>query len=153
MARWGRRMAMAAAGLMTAAPPLFLGQQPAGAAETTDQDSAALTFVTDSGATVTCTGLVSATHDTDVANQPELRFGTGLSGPGSCFEIVFITATASYKDQDGITRTARFVTSDTSSVTIQGAYTNTTVSVNYDWVNCDETQSATCEVTVTASPK
>jgi hypothetical protein len=76
----GRRLAMTAAGLATAATPLLLGQQAAGAAQTEARDEASLTFVDNSGQAVTCGVEVNAQHNTDDASQPTLTWGP--AGPG-----------------------------------------------------------------------
>jgi hypothetical protein len=151
--RRGRRAAMAAAGLMTAASPLLLGQQVAGAAVTSANDEDSLTFVTDSGQPLTCTTSVTAQHNTDNRNQPALTWSSGRSGQG-CFENVFTALTVTYKDSEGVTRTLSYGTFDAGpSGTITGAYSATSVRSDVHFFNCDEGRSATCDITVVASPK
>ena len=144
---------MAAAGLLTAATPFVLGQQAAGAAVTTDEDAAEVTFVTRSGGqTITCLADVFATHDTDDADQPELQISSSLSGPQvACIDAVG-RITATYEDQDGITRTARVDATGAPGLVVQGAYTGTSVTVHFFWNDC-ETSVSVCEATLTASPK
>jgi hypothetical protein len=60
--------------------------------------------------------------------------------------------TASYKDQDGITRTTEVTSGGAPVAVVQGAYTNTTVSADVLWDDCDGTQSP-CGFSLTASPK
>jgi hypothetical protein len=149
----GRRVAMAGAGLATAAAPFILGQQVAAAAQTSASDIETIRFIKEDDHFITeCTASLSTVHNTDDPNQPSLSFTTGLTdGPG-CLDVG-IQVTASYKDQDGITRTADFAATSTSSGTVRGAYTNTTVTAQYFWFSCDSTQSSRCSVTLTASPK
>jgi len=146
-----RKVGMAAAGLLTAATPLVLGQQAAGAAVTTDEDSVEITFVaTSTGETITCTAGLEAVHDTDDPDQPELRIGPWLSGPGvPCIDAT-ARITASYEDQDGIIRTTRIDGSGAPGGVVQGAYSNTSVTVEFSYDDC---QSSVCGVTLTASPK
>jgi hypothetical protein len=151
--RRGRKMAMAAAGLATAATPLLFGQQVAGAAVTTADDEESLTFVTQGGATVTCTASVIAVHDTDNADQPRLEWNTSLTGDAECFDDFLTFVTATYNDSEGVTRTATFSASGATGGGVTGAYTATSVSANVNFRNCDSTQSTSCEVTMTASPK
>src|SRR4051794_2926737 len=150
--RRGRRMAMAAAGLATAAP-LLLGHQVAGAAQTTASDEDRLTFVTLSGQAVTCTASISARHDTDDPNQPKLIFSSSVGGVASCINDVGTEVTATYRDSEGVTRTVTYRHAGTTQGSITGAYTATTVSARVSWSDCDASQSATCDLTVTASPK
>jgi hypothetical protein len=149
----GRRVALAAAGLATAAAPLLLGQEVAGAAATEAHDEQALTFVTSTDETITCTVSVDAFHNTDNANQPTLAFVTGISEPEACFESLTTVLTASYKDSEGVTRTVNYEAGGTTGGTITGAYTATSVRAAVHFNNCDPNESASCDVTVTASPK
>jgi hypothetical protein len=153
--RHGRRMAMAAAGLATAATPFVLGHQSVGAAESTAFDEDSLQFVTFSGATIECTATLGATHDTDDPNQPELRWGMGIVGGdvSLCQEALSTSSTATYKDEGGTTRTARFAASGVGVGAIQGAYDDTSVTTNFIFGNCDPEQSDECILTLTASPK
>jgi hypothetical protein len=149
--RRGRRMAMAAAGLATAAAPFVFGQQASGAAETTATDQGSLQFVTFSGATVQCNATLTAVHDTDT-NQPELRWGMMLNGAG-CFEALFTTTTATYKDEGGTTRSSQARASSLSTGFVQGAYSGTSVTTVFAFDNCDPQTSGACSITLTASPK
>jgi hypothetical protein len=149
----GRHAAMVATGLMTAATPLVLGQQPAGAAVTSDHDEAEITFVTESGGQeITCFADLEAIHDTDQPDQPVFEISPSLSGPqGACIDVV-VRITASYKDQDGITRTTTVDGTGAPVIVVQGAYTNTTATVDFSYGDCD-TSSSSCGVILTASPK
>src|SRR3954452_11916931 len=146
-----RRMAIAAAGLATV--PLLLGHQVAGAAQTTAHDEDRLTFVTSSGQAVTCTASISARHDTDDPNQPELIFSSLVGGVAPCINDVATEVTATYRDSEGVTRTVTYSHLGTTQGSITGAYTATTVSTRVSWSDCDANQRATCDLTVTASPK
>jgi len=150
--RRGRRVALAAGALATAAP-LLLGAQAAGAAQTTASDEERLTFVNLSGQPVTCTASITATHDTDDRNQPKLIFSSVVGSLSSCINDVSTQVTASYKDSEGVTRTVTYGHIGTTTGSITGAYTATTVSARVSFADCDASQSATCAVTVTASPK
>jgi hypothetical protein len=142
---------MAAAGLMTAATPLVLGQQPAGAAVTTDDDEAEITFETRSGGqTITCLAQLEVVHDTDDADQPELSVSPSLSGPVAACTDTVTRVTATYKDQDGITRTSTVDGLGAPGLVVQGAYSATSATVHFFYDDC---QSSTCDVTLTASPK
>ena len=152
--RHGRRMAMAAAGLATAATPLLFGQEVAGAAVTAADDSVSLTFVTNNtGQTVTCTASLDARHDTDNSSQPELTWATGLEGVPACFESFSSFVTATYKDSEGVTRTVTGSAFKTTSGSATGAYTATSVRADITFFNCDFSRSAACDVTLIASPK
>jgi hypothetical protein len=152
--RRGRSMAMAAVGLAAAGAPFVLGQQVAGAAESVASDSGSLQFVTFSGATVECGAALTAIHDTDFPDQPELSWFTGLSGDGSCFEDFSTASTATYKDEGGTTRRSHFFAAGTASGNIQGAYDDTSVTTVFNFDNCDPEQSGgQCSITLTASPK
>ena len=144
---------MAAAGLATAAGPLLFGHQVAGAAQTTDSEEKRLTFVTSSGQAVTCTASVSATHDTDNPNQPKLIFSSSVGSVAPCINDLSTEVTATYHDSEGVTRTVNYDHLGTTRGSITGAYTATTVRTRVTWFDCDASQSATCELTVTASPK
>jgi hypothetical protein len=152
--RRGRRMAMAAAGLATAAAPLVLGQQPAGAAVTTANGGKTWVLVTSSGAFVECTATLSATHNTDDPNHPRLSFGTGFGGQSAaCFDIE-TSITATYKDSEGVLRTVDFsLFAGPTGGNIDGAYTATSVRADFHYKDCDPNRNASCDVTVTASPK
>jgi hypothetical protein len=152
MGKRGRMMAMAAAGFATAAAPFVLGQQAAGAAETTATDQGSLQFVTFSGATVQCNASLTAIHDTDNPNQPELRWGMELEGAG-CFDGLTTRTTATYKDEGGTTRSSQALTFELSSGFVQGAYTDTSVTTVFGFDNCDPQRSGACSITLTASPK
>jgi hypothetical protein len=139
----GRRLAIAAAGLAAAAP-FLIGQQVAGAAVTSAAENKRLTFVDDNGQTLTCDVGVNGLHDTDDRGQPKLFWGGSRIGSG-CFDIAFTDVTVTYKDSEGVGRTLRFGTyDDVPSGSVTGAYNFTT---------CDERRSATCTVSLTASPK
>ena len=149
----GRRAGLAAVGLLTAGTPLVLGAQPAGAAETFDEDEVELTIVTESGGdTIECFAHLTAIHDTDDADQPTFDFGVGVGGDTAACIDTAVTMTASYKDQDGITRTTTVSSTGGPAAVVQGAYTNTTVTAEVFWSDCDTTV-AVCEATLTASPK
>jgi hypothetical protein len=153
--RRGRRLAMTAAGLATVASPLLFGQQTAGAAQTEAEDEASLTFVDNSGQPVTCTVGMFARHNTDDADQPTLTWSTTRVGqPQGCYGTAVTALTANYKDSEGVIRRSTYTTFDDTLIgTVTGAYTATSVRMDTFFLNCDESRSATCEVTVTASPK
>lgn len=144
---------MTAAGLATAALPLLFGQQVAGAAVTTAQDEQGLTFVTGTGQTITCTSSLETTHNTDNANQPRLEWRTLLSGAQACFEAIATDITATYKDSEGVTRTLHSGARSVTAGSVSGAYTATSVRADVHFFNCEPQQSASCDVTLTASPK
>ncbi len=144
---------MAAAGLATAAGPLLFGHQVAGAAQTTDSEEKRLTFVTSSGQAVTCTASITARHDTDDPNQPKLIFSSSVGTFAPCINDVSTDVTATYRDSEGVKRTVNYSHLGTTQGSITGAYSATTVSAHVFWSDCDASQSATCELTVTASPK
>jgi hypothetical protein len=146
-------MAMAATGLATAATPLLFGQQVAGAAVTTAHDEQGLTFVTDSGQTITCTADLNVTHNTDNANQPRLEWATGLSGPIACFDAYQLTLTATYRDSEGVTRTLTSQAPNANFGSVTGADTATSVRVDGHFYTCDSSQSASCDIRLAASPK
>jgi hypothetical protein len=148
-------MAMAVAGLAAAAAPFVLGQQSVGAAPSTASDEDSLQFVTLSGATIQCNASMQATHDTDDPNQPELGWTMGLGGSSTlCFENFTTLATATYKDVGGPTRRSQHFSPGLAAGTIQGAYTDTSVTTVFAFGNCDPAQSGgQCSITLTASPK
>ncbi len=110
--------------------------------------------VSTSGATVTCTVFNSTTHNTDNPNQPYTAVTSGESGMSSdCFSSVLVTMTLKYKDKSGVQRTASFSTFGTGSSQVAGTYPAISTSVTANYLNCDPSRSATCEITAFANPK
>jgi len=145
---------MAAAGLATAAvAPLVLGQQPAGAAETNASDQDSITFQAFGGATVECTVHLTAGHSTANPEQPRVDWSTSMGGDPACRDDFELFTTVRYEDEGGTTRTAQFTSESLSFGSINGAYTGTSVTTLFRFVNCDPDPSAGCDVTLTASPK
>jgi hypothetical protein len=138
-----------------AAAPLIFFQQAAGAAVKSASDSDSLQFVTTDGVLIECGISITATHNTNDAAQPRLSFTTGTAGGNTrCGTHALLEVVATYKDENGKTRSAAFaVFNQTSSGIIQGAYTAPTVTLTAEYFNCDPEQSNNCSVTVTASPK
>jgi hypothetical protein len=141
-------MAMAAG---VAAMPLLLLHQPAQAAETVDVESGSLDFLTFDGRPVSCQGTVDAAHNTDNPDQPLLTWSTDSTAGSDCGAFFHIIAT--YKDENGTTRSVRYTAPATSFGGVDGAYSPTTVTLEIDYTQCDPEQSATCTLTLTASPK
>jgi hypothetical protein len=140
-----RRMAMAAAGVVAATSPVLFLQQPAGAAVTRD--------VTTGGATVRCDVWLYATHDTDNPNRPVFNIGMAIGGSPGCNDAVNTFTTATYKDADGVTRTTHAYAEGLGGLTIEGAYTGTTGTVQFSFLDCSEAQSPSCGISLTGSPK
>ena len=116
--------------------------------------SQALTFVTDGGATVTCTVRNDTTYNTDNANQPFVTTASGESGQSSaCFDFVLFDIAISYKDKSGVRRTASFSSFDTGFAKVEGTYSPVTTTVTATYFDCDETQSAACTASARTSPK
>jgi len=146
---------MAAAAALAFATP-FAFAQPAHAAVNSDSEQASLTFVTFSGATVTCTLLGVNEHDTnshtadvqqvsyrtsDVATVPECR---GRH-----------TITVAYKDEEGDENTFSTTAFDTNStiVHVNGVQGNVRATHFVSFAQCDSLQSAACSLTVQTSTK
>jgi hypothetical protein len=144
---------MAAAGLATAAAPFVLGQGAAQAAQTSAQDSELLQFVTDEGVLINCTASVTAYHDTDDPNNPEMRIYTSVSGDNDCGDGFLTTTTATYRDVKGTPQRTTVSSFGVQSGTYANAKTNTSVRVEVVFLNCDESQGLECSITLTASPK
>jgi len=144
---------MAAAGLATAASPFVLGQGAAHAAQTSAQDSETLQFVTDEGVLIECTGSVTAWHDTDDPNNPEMRVYTSISGDNDCYDNFLMTSTATYRDKNGTPQRSIVSSYSIQSGTYANAKTNTSAKVEFLFLNCDESQGLECTITLTASPK
>ena len=144
---------MMATGVGVAFAP-FAVATPAGAASNHVDAQASLTFVTTSGATVTCTVLNSTTHNTDNPNQPYTATGSGESGCASeCFDFVLLSTTITYKDKSGALQTASYDAFATGSSKVTGTYSAITTSVTADYFDCDASRSATCLSTAIAHPK
>lgn len=147
MGRWKKRAGLAAAGLITTAASFAVGQPPAGASTA----SGALTFVAYSGATETCSINVDASHQT---NPARVSAGSGESGSFSdCFDVVDLHLQITYKDQRGQTQTVDSYAFATSSLSVSGAVSNVKVTLTASYFNCNPSQSATCDLAVTTSPK
>ena len=144
---------MAAAGLATAASPFVLGQGAASAAQTSAQDSKTLQFVTDEGVLIGCTGSVTAWHDTDDPNNPEMRVYTSISGDNDCYDYFLMTSTATYRDKNGTPQRSVVSSYSIQSGTYANAKSNTSVRVEFVFLNCDESQGLECTIRLTASPK
>jgi hypothetical protein len=148
-----RRMAMAAAGVVAATSPVLFLQQPAGAAVTRDDKTGSLQYVTTGGATVRCDVWLYATHDTDNPNRPVFNIGMAIGGSPGCNDAVNTFTTATYRDADGVTRTTHAYADGLGGLTIEGAYTGTTGTVQFSFLDCSEAQSASCAISLTGSPK
>jgi hypothetical protein len=145
---------MTAAGLATAATPVLFGQEVAGAAVTSAEDTKALTFISDSGESVTCGVTLNAFHNTDDSSQPKLEWWMGASADGQgCFDDLGVVINATYKDREGVTRTLQYGSDNLTGGWVTGAYSATSVRAQVWWHHCDQLPTATCTVTVTASPK
>jgi hypothetical protein len=144
-------MAMAAAGLVTAALPVLIDQQGAGAAVTTASQSKFLTYRRD-GVSYTCTVTLYATHNTDVEGHPRLEVAFGLDGPPDCANLL-ASVTESFTDADGVSRTSAHSAGALIYGSVDGAVTNTSVTANILFLGCPSTPSSNCSLTLTASPK
>ena len=149
----GRKAAMAAAGLATAAAPFVLGQHAAEAAQSRKEAAGTIEFVNRDGTTVECDAQLTATHDTDDPNRPELRWDMSVSGNDfSCLEVS-VEATASYKDKDGTTQQSSFAAAAPIRGSIARAYSPTSVRLSVRFFECDPIHELPCTLTITASPK
>jgi hypothetical protein len=155
MKRRARRGRMLAAGLMTVAVPLIGWQRPASAAMTEDTQTKSLTFVSTQVTgqqAATCTLLVDAGHNTNNANDPIASMAWSLSGsPNSLCTDADVRSEITFKDRDGVTRTA--TTTDGSNLTVSGAVSGIRATSSAFFKDCDPTRSATCTLDVTAAPK
>jgi hypothetical protein len=146
------RAGLVAIGLAVVVP--FVAVQPASAASYNVDKFVSLTFVNTNGAPRTCTVEDDATHNNDNANQPYTLVVSGEGGDlNDCIDRVLLTVTVSYKDRDGVRRTVSSSGFSTSDLTVQGTYSAISTSVRAQYLDCDASQSATCEVTAVANPK
>ena len=150
--RRGRRLAMTAAGLATAATPLLLGQQAAGATIPPPSDQKTLDFVTRAGERLSCRVSLYVTYH-DGPDQPQLLWATVMDGPTGCVDDFATGVTATYKDSEGVVQTVTSLGPGETGGSVTGAYPATSVSANVYFHNCDSVQSPSCSVTVAGSPK
>jgi hypothetical protein len=145
---------MVALGLMTTALPFAIGQQPAGAAQTSVHGQTSLTFVKVGGQTVTCTVQADGFHNTDNPNRPTATLNSSTFGPANsgCLDVE-LDLIIDFKDKDGVMQRAESLHSQAGSLTITGAATEVTGHSTATWDDCDPSLSATCSATVTVSPK
>ena len=145
---------MAAGAVVVLGAP-FAMAQPAHAGFSQDEDVAALTFVTTSGATVTCRLEAFHYHDSDgrevFASQASLR-NDGVYVPecrGTHRETV------AYEDTEGVDRTVTTTGYGTQAldVGVDGVQSNVQVTHRVQFDQCDAAQSASCELTVLTSTK
>jgi hypothetical protein len=76
-----------------------------------------------------------------------------LFGSDPCLDNLSTDLTATYKDSAGVARTLNYSAGDLAGGSVTGAYSATSVSVDVHFRNCDPNRSASCDVTLTASPK
>jgi hypothetical protein len=146
---------MAAAAALAFATP-FAFASPAQAAVNSDSEQASLTFVTFSGATVTCTLLGVNEHDTDsrTAQVQQISFRTSdATFAPECRGNHQMTV--AYKDEEGDENTFRPAAADTNDmiVFVQGVQGNVRATHLVFFTQCDRSQSAACFLTVQTSTK
>jgi hypothetical protein len=155
----GRRVkgaALLAAGLVTAAVPVFGWVKPAAAAVNQDIKYQALTFVTYGGDTVTCRGRVTGYHDPGAKNAEVVVTIDQATGTGSfdaCFNNVFLDATMTYKDEDGDPHSVRGRAYDYLVVDANHAATAVRATASAEFFACNPQASATCVLSATVAPK
>jgi hypothetical protein len=153
----GHKLAMTAVGLATAATPFLIGQEVAGAAQTTASADGSLTFARQSdNAEVTCRAILSALHNTDDPDHPYVlvteTFGYTTGHERECFDDTFVTLTVTYRDANGRTQTTES-RAGPGSLRVGGAKSNVSVRMDTYYSDCDADVSESCDNIVTASPK
>jgi hypothetical protein len=141
-------MAVAAAVAVTS---FLLFQPPAGAAEHTAIESGYLDYLNFEGRPIRCEATVDAVHNTDDADAPLLTWSIDATGGEDCAGSYKVIAT--YKDENGRTRSVRYTATEPTFGGVDGAYTATSVTLEIDYTACHPEQNDTCTLTVTASPK
>lgn len=147
-----RKTRLAASGVLLAAVPVAMMQQPAAAAETTDFTFASVTFIPVGGGAATCRIDNNSTHNTDDPNQPYVEVQVVLEGGGPCISNVGTTITISYKDKGGVRRTASSGQLNGGTLKVEGAYSSITTTAHAQYFSCSSS-SASCEATAVAHPK
>jgi len=148
---------MAVAGLLVAVAPLVVASEPAGAASTSASADGSLTFARyGDRAAVTCTAGFTAFHNTDDANHPYVQiyesFAFLTAFERECYDDAYITLTVTYKDANGRTQTTES-NAPPGTLKVGGAKSNVKVQMRTYYLDCDPDASATCEMTISASPK
>jgi len=150
MTRRTRGAALAATGLLAAVAPLFAGQSPAGATVYEGFKQTPLTFIDTSGSGVTCTLDNFSHHNTNDPDQPYIDVSLAIDGPAECQDLSFTEVDVSFKDKDGVKRTAFALG---TGMVVHGAYSAVMTSVSARYRACDETKSASCLATAETSTK
>ncbi len=145
---------MAAAAAMALTIP-FAFAQPAHAAVIQDQEQKSLTFVTDSGATVTCTLSALNEHDKDGQKADGIQDSKRIDGAPvqECRGNHVMDMT--YKDGEGDENTVSTGTVNTAylSMFVQGVQGDIRITHSVLFTACDPESSATCFLSVETSTK
>ena len=145
---------MAAAAAM-ALTTWFAFAQPAHAAVIQDQEQKSLTFVTNSGATVTCTLSALNEHDKDGQKADGIQDSKRSDGAPvpECKGNHVMDMT--YKDGEGDVNTVSTGTVNTAylSMFVQGVQGSINITHSVVFTACDPESSATCFLSVQTSTK
>jgi hypothetical protein len=151
--RWQRKGIIAIAAVALTIP--FAFARPADAAVIQDQVQESLTFVTFSGATVTCTLSALNEHDRDGQDADGIQDSKRSDGapvPECRGNHVMVMT---YKDEEGDENTVTTGTVDTAylSMFVQGVQGSIRITHSVVFPACDPESSATCFLSVAASPQ
>jgi hypothetical protein len=143
------------AAVLASASPFVLAA-PAGAAVNSSTAAQSLTFVTFTGATVSCSLNGVSSRDTEGARRGFAENFTTITGGGfspNCNAHQNIDA--SYRDSQGVTRSINSYANETDEASFgwDGAYSAVQVTHRARFLQCDGAQSATCSLTVNTAPK
>src|ERR1700737_3724898 len=123
-----------------------------GGCTSTVESSATLAFFDTSGAMQRCTVSDLAQHNNDDPNQPYTTVASGMSGGNGCVSRTSFLIFVHWDDKKGVTRTARFPSSSTGFVKIEGTYSNIGTSVDATFLSCDTSSGQRCDVIAIANP-
>lgn len=144
-----KKVAATLGGLAAAGAPMVMAAQPAGAVTKTGEKTGALTFVSYStGQAVTCSvDVVMYVYDDHSASAQAFVYGSDCNST--------ISMDVEYRDSAGrqsYVLNSAFQTTY-NNLRIGGVYTPASNRVSFTFNDCNTSLSATCSLTVTASPK
>jgi hypothetical protein len=138
----------AAAGLLVVAP-IVVAQQPAGAATNRSDKSTDFTFGDFQDLNQTCTIAVHGVRDTSTNTA---RGGSGMLGPGECFDIS-VSISLDYRDTHGRAQHVQADANDLVNISATDAVSNVKATLTVTFRDCNPGTNATCTATVVAAPK
>ena len=147
-----RTIARGTTAVAATALPLLLGTQPAGAAQTNDEITRSLGFLTLSGQLASCTLLGHGFHDTD----RDGGYARGTSNTENRPECQgFLTLTIAYDDADGV-RQHNTAAGDARTLSLEsfGVSGGINITHSIDFTQCDANRSPIgCRIQFDTRPK